>query len=231
MRFFKEFDGFLFEFNSWGEYFKFLLGRLIGAIIAVGILVLILFFFYWYGQTHRLWMDSHGFVYSGDGKRLLKGANVKGAYWIPEGVEEIEPGALLGCRIDTLHIPWSAHVHDYDQLVFSEDEEENENLMPCVYFWQKDYSCRDEQTDAFEDDGEYRIDEHDIAYSLDGHRLLFARAGFKDNEYHVPEGVVTICSMAFATCRQFVTLYIPQSVRLIGDFIFGPGGGKIIIRD
>ena len=100
----------------------------------------------------RLWMDSHGFVYSGDGKRLLKGANVKGAYWIPEGVEEIEPGALLGCRIDTLHIPWSAHVHDYDQLVFSEDEEENENLMPCVYFWQKDYSCRDEQTDAFEDE-------------------------------------------------------------------------------
>ena len=179
----------------------------------------------------RLWMDSHGFVYSGDGKRLLKGTNVKGAYWIPEGVEEIEPGALLGCRIDTLHIPWTAHVHDYDQLVFSKDEEEKENLMPCVYFWQKDYSCRDEQTDAFEDDGEYRMDENDIAYSLDRHRLLFARAGFKDNEYHVPEGVVTICSMAFATCRQFVTLYIPRSVRLIGDFVFGPGGGKIIVRD
>ena len=52
MRFFKEFNGFLFEFNSWGEYFRFLLGRLIGAIIAVGILVLILCFFYWYGQTH-----------------------------------------------------------------------------------------------------------------------------------------------------------------------------------
>ena len=75
------------------------------------------------------------------------------------------------------------------------------------------------------------MDENDIAYSLDGHRLLFARAGFKDNEYHVPEGVVTICSMAFAACRQFVTLYIPRSVHLIGDFVFGPGGGKIIIRD
>ncbi len=179
----------------------------------------------------RLWIDCHGFIYSGDGKRLLKGADVRGAYWIPEGVEDIDPEALLGCKIDTLHIPWTAHVHDYDQLVFSKNEEENENLMPCVYFWQKDYSCRDEQTDAFEDDGEYRTDEHDIAYSLDGHRLLFARAGFKDNEYHVPEGVVTICSMAFATCRQFVTLYIPRSVRLIGDFVFGPGGGKIIVRD
>ena len=42
-------------------------------------------------DSDRLWMDAFGFVYSGDGKRLLKGANVKGAYWIPEGVEEIEP--------------------------------------------------------------------------------------------------------------------------------------------
>ena len=107
-------------------------------------------------DTDQLWMDSYGFVYSADGKRLLKGANVEGAYWIPEGVEEIEPGALLGCKIGTLHVPWTAHVHD---------------------------------------------------------------------------GVVTICSMAFATCRHFVTLIIPRSVRLIGDFVFGPGGGKIVIKD
>lgn len=177
----------------------------------------------------RLWIDSYGFVYSGDGKRLLKGANVKGAYWIPEGVEEIEPGALIGCRIGTLHVPWTAHVHEHGQLVFSEDEEENEELMPCVYFWQKDYSCRDEQTDAFEDEGEYRVDEYGIGYSLDGHRLLFARMPFEGGEYRVPDGVVTICSMAFASCRQFVTLSIPRSVRLIGDFVFGPGGGKIVV--
>ena len=58
-------------------------------------------------DTDQLWMDSYGFVYSADGKRLLKGANVEGAYWIPEGVEEIEPGALIGCRIGTLHVPWT----------------------------------------------------------------------------------------------------------------------------
>ena len=52
MRFFKEFGGFLFEFNSWREYFKFLLGRLIGIVIAIGIIILILYFFYLYGQTH-----------------------------------------------------------------------------------------------------------------------------------------------------------------------------------
>ena len=29
-------------------------------------------------DTDRLWMDGYGFVYSADGKRLLKGANVEG---------------------------------------------------------------------------------------------------------------------------------------------------------
>jgi len=182
-------------------------------------------------DTDRLWMDSYGFVYSSDGKRLLKGANVKGAYWIPEGVEDIEPGALIGCRIDTLHVPWTAHVHEHDQLVFSEDEEENEEMTPAVYFWTKEYANRDEETWAFEDEGEFRIDDNGVAYSFDGHRLLFARFSFTGDEYVVPDGVMTICSMAFATCRQFVTLSIPRSVRLIGDFVFGPGGGKKIIRD
>lgn len=180
-------------------------------------------------DSEKLWIDSCGFIYSYDCKRLLKGASVEGAYWIPEGVEEIEPGALIGCKIGTLHVPWTAHVHEYDQLVFSENPEENDELMPAVYFWTKDYANRDEETWAFEDEGEYRIDEHGVGYSLDGHRLLFARALFNGEEYYVPNGVVTICSMAFGVCRQFVTLYIPRSVKLIGDFVFGPGGGKIVI--
>lgn len=182
-------------------------------------------------DTDGLWMDSYGFIYSTDGKRMLKGANVEGAYWIPEGVEEIEPGALIGCKIGTLHVPWTAHVHEHDQLVFSEDAEENEEMMPAVYFWTKEYANRDEETWAYEDEGEFRIDDKGVAYNFDGHRLLFARFSFSGNEYVVPDGVVTICSMAFAMCRQFVTLSIPKSVRLIGDFVFGPGGGKIIIRD
>ena len=51
MRFFKEYWGFIFEFNSLGEYFKFMLGRLVGAIIGIGILILIGYLFYLYG-TH-----------------------------------------------------------------------------------------------------------------------------------------------------------------------------------
>jgi hypothetical protein len=84
-------------------------------------------------------------------------------------------------------------------------------------------------TDVFEDMGEIKEDEHHVAYSLDGHRLLFAKPSFKDEEYHVPDGVVTICSMVFGACSQYVTLIIPRSVNLIGDFVFGPSGGKIVI--
>ena len=98
-------------------------------------------------------------------------------------------------------------------------------------FLTKCYANRDDETWAFEDEGEYRVDEKGIGYSLDGYRLLFVQHTFKDSEYIVPNGVVTICSMAFASCRQFVTLIIPRSVRLIGDFVFGPEGGKIVIKE
>ena len=51
MRFFKEFNGFFFEFNSLGEFFEALLGRLIGTVIGVGILALIVYFLYLLGSA------------------------------------------------------------------------------------------------------------------------------------------------------------------------------------
>lgn len=44
MRFFKEVWGFIFEFNSIGEYLSFLLGRLLGIIIFFGVLFLLFWF-------------------------------------------------------------------------------------------------------------------------------------------------------------------------------------------
>lgn len=43
MRFFQEYNGFIWEFNGLGDYFKAVLGRLIGTIIGIGILVLIFY--------------------------------------------------------------------------------------------------------------------------------------------------------------------------------------------
>jgi hypothetical protein len=42
-------------------------------------------------------IDENGFVYSQDGKRLLKAGKRVEEYWIPEGVEQIERLAFIGC--------------------------------------------------------------------------------------------------------------------------------------
>lgn len=44
------FHGFFFEFNSLGEYLEFLFGRLVGAILGIGVLFLIGYLLYLYGQ-------------------------------------------------------------------------------------------------------------------------------------------------------------------------------------
>lgn len=50
MRFYQEWRGFIWEFNSIGEFLMHLLGRLIGGILAIGILYLIVLWLAWYGS-------------------------------------------------------------------------------------------------------------------------------------------------------------------------------------
>ena len=50
MRFFEQWGGFIWEYDSIGDYLRCLLGRLIGAIIAIGILFLLGYLFYLYGK-------------------------------------------------------------------------------------------------------------------------------------------------------------------------------------
>lgn len=50
MRFYQYWNGFIWEFNSLGEYFLAVLGRLIGAVIGVIILFSLCCFFYYYGE-------------------------------------------------------------------------------------------------------------------------------------------------------------------------------------
>lgn len=49
MRFFQEYNGFIFEFNSLAEFFKALLWRLFGTIVGIIIFIGILFFLYLLG--------------------------------------------------------------------------------------------------------------------------------------------------------------------------------------
>lgn len=57
-----------------------------------------------------------------------------------------------------------------------------------------------------------------------------SRILFNETEYHVPNGVETICSHAFALSKRYLTLSVPSSIKVIGDSLFGKEGGRIIIR-
>ena len=81
-----------------------------------------------------------------------------------------------------------------------------------------------------EDDEPFNINADRVAYSLDGKTLKFCRFNFNKLRYRVPDGVEEIEEGAFLSCRHFVELSIPRSVRVIGDYLFG-NGGLITIRD
>ena len=52
IRFYKEYNGTVYEFSTLGQWFEILLGRLLGTVISLVIFFLLGCFFYWYGQTH-----------------------------------------------------------------------------------------------------------------------------------------------------------------------------------
>ncbi len=172
-------------------------------------------------------IDEYGFVYSQDGKFLLKAGKRVEEYWIPKSVEQIERLAFIGCTFDTLHVPTSC------SWEFWPEEEwpifGSERVMGCIVFWERPYAEQDmEPNPLCAADDDRIIDDQDVAYTKNGKRLLCARSGFKGTEYHVPDGVITICERAFFFCEQFLTLYIPFSVQVIGGDLFGEKGGRIV---
>ena len=172
--------------------------------------------------------DEQGFVYSRNGKRLLRAAKEVREYWIPEGVEEVDRLAFVHCRFERLHVPHTCRID-----LLPADEYPifgSEQVAGTVTTWDRPYAEQDEIADMFHASDDDKVeDAHGVVYTKNMRRLLYATVRFGATEYSVPDGVVTICSMAFDMCHQFVTLHIPRSVRRIGDHMFGPGGGEIVI--
>ena len=173
--------------------------------------------------------DEHGFVYSRDGKRLLRAAERVEEYWIPESVEHIERLAFIGCTFDTLHVPTSCSWEfkpEAEWPIFG-----SERVMGCIVFWERPYAEQDYIPDPLcvtEADHDRIIDGQHVMYTKNGKRLLCAREGFNAAEYYVPNGVITICDHAFLFCKQFLTLYLPSSVEVVGEELFGDAGGEIV---
>ena len=175
------------------------------------------------------WTDEHGFVYSQDRKRLLKAAADVGVYRIPEGVEQIDRLAFVNCTFEELHIPYTCRLEN-----LSEDELPvfgSERVQGCVLTWDRPYAQEDRIANpAYISADAETINKDGVVYSSSGKRLLCAHFTFDEVAYYVPDGVETICDYAFSFCKRFLTLSVPPSVRLIGDNLFGEGGGEIIIR-
>ena len=168
--------------------------------------------------------DEYGFIYSQDGKVLLKAANAD-KYRIPEGVERIEKNAFIGCLINELDIPYTVRFDENKFPIWGSEE-----VMCNFTLWDGPYNEIDNMLDPDLSEIDDRCwDEHNVAYSKSGKRLLGCRWGFDEEEYWVKNGVTTICSYAFITCKKFLKLHIPNTVKVIGASIFGDNDGVIII--
>lgn len=176
----------------------------------------------------KSWDDEQGGIYTADGKRLLKAPDVK-RFRIAEGCEGADEHAFDECKIlESLYIPLSYGEEEIDRTL---------NIMPesvnnvCV--WDRPYV--DEVYDVNEywyDEDKVTTDEYGVEYTNDGRRLLTAtRPSLIGKEYRVPDGVSTICDGAFLGANDYLELSVPRSIKVIGDYIFGKEGGKIVIRD
>ena len=111
----------------------------------------------------------------------------------------------------------------------------DDKVMGVIKDWDNRYNEGEHITNmlVFDDDDRV-VDEHHVVYTKDGKHLLNCLNTFNEAEYMVKDGVITICDDAFswrANQEQRITLYIPRSVKIIGDNLFGDGGGRIIVKE
>lgn len=171
------------------------------------------------------WVDEFGAVYSKDRKRLLVCADVKN-YKIMEGTEQVERLAFIGCnKLQCLYFPYTLPEENFDAILGGTD------TVGTICFWDRPYVPEELDPNESWVDDEVFIDEHDVVYTKDKKRLLYARIGLKKAYYEVPDGTLTICDQAFLFHEGYLVLSLPASIKVIGDDIFGKDGGKIIIRD
>ena len=171
------------------------------------------------------WVDEFGAVYSKDRKRLLVCADVKN-YKILEGTEKVERLAFIGCnKLQCLYFPYTLPEENFDAILGGTD------TVGAISFWDRPYVPEELDPNESWVDDEVFIDEHDVVYTKDKKRLLYARIGLKKAYYEVPDGTLTICDQAFLFHVGYLVLSLPASIKVIGDDIFGEDGGKIIIRD
>jgi hypothetical protein len=164
-------------------------------------------------------------IYSPSGTHLLQLPDIP-HYRIKEGTLFICPFATKHCkRLRELEVPAG---------LVCPNEVLSEYRFPLnVKVWETHYDgtpVEEEEDDDDDDDDMPIFDDQDVGYSKDGKKLTGCKFTFNETRYEVPDGVEEIDDCAFLSCRHYLELSVPRSVRVIGDSIFG-NGGQIVIRD
>ena len=176
---------------------------------------------------HHKWEDEFGGVYTADKKRLLRIPDVK-RYRIADGCEETDEHAFDDCKVlESLYMPLS-----YTEEAIDKTAELMPESMGNFCVWDRPYV--EEIYDVNEywyDEKQTRMYEYGVVYANEGRRLIMATRPVIGKDYVVPEGVLTICDGAFTFCKDYLVLSLPWSIKVIGDYIFGKEGGRMVIRD
>lgn len=174
-----------------------------------------------------MWTDEFGGVYTADKKRLLRVPNVK-RYRIAEGCEETDEHAFDDCKmLECLYVPES-----YSEQAAEDTFKKMPSTVDNFCRWDRPYVEEVyDVNDYWYDENKAETDEQGVVYANEGRRLIMAmRPELIGRDCYVPGGVLTICDGAFELC-DYVVLSVPRSIKVIGDYIFGQEGGKIVIRD
>ena len=164
-------------------------------------------------------------IYSPSGSYLIQIPNIP-HYRIKEGTLYISPMAARHCtELQKLDIPV--------EMLFDNGSLREYPQGLKVKIWDTHYDgtpVEEEEDDDDDDDDMPIFDDQDVGYSKDGKKLTGCKFTFNETRYEVPDGVEEIDDCAFLSCRHYLELSVPRSVRVIGDSIFG-NGGQIVIRD
>ena len=168
------------------------------------------------------WTDEFGGVYTADKKRLLSVPDVK-RYRIVEGCEDLDEHAFDECMVlESLYMPLS-----YTEEAIDKTAELMPESMDNFCVWDRPYV-----DEYWYDETQTRMDEYGVVYANEGRRLIMAtRPELIGKDYEVPDGVLTICDGAFMFCKDYLVLSLPWSIKVIGDYVFGKEGGRMVIRD
>ncbi len=124
----------------------------------------------------------------------------------PEDVSVFSLGNYV--HIDTLVIPESVVIADYDCLSFFAGE----GLKPFVYAGETEYKRI--RIDCIDNHSQYLLVEEGVLYSADKTKLIYC---FKEkHEFHVPASVVNICPYAFCGQQTLEKITFPDGLQEIG---------------